>query len=295
MYRHLLHQIFEECHDLRDELLVDQKLIPSKGDLNLSMLKRIFTTAVSRLGQRWLVCYIDALDECDQTQIHDVMEPLETIARDYNEHGQFRAFCSSRHYENLSPSVGIVLKMDRLPGHIQDLKRYINDCLKVKDVPGLAELLFEKSNGIFLWVVLVIRVLNRNGVPCSIHELKEGLPDGLYNLFRMILERDISDPIWTTSKLRSERPNLDLFDVATTWIMYGHDLTIDIFPHALESGMAVKRGLDDLVAIKTNLSTSRKRIEKTIISATKGLAEVKRRRHCVYKVQFIHESVRTFL
>ncbi|KAL2204137.1 purine and uridine phosphorylase, partial [Sarocladium strictum] len=299
MYRALLVQILEQLPHLLSNILGDDH-IPENRMLTLPVLKRMFNTVVSGLGTHHLICYIDALDECDREQIRDMMEHMQGIAAEMNQEvGRFRVFSSSRHYGRLEPRIGAVLRLDSLPGHTLDMASYIQDRLSVKNVPGLETFLLEKANGVFLWLVLVVKILNENedhGISCNIEELEEELPDELYELFLLILKWDISKPTRRRSKLRGDNFNLDEFEVAITWILYGRGLSVDVFPHALLAGLAVKRGQDDLGPAEKHGAWPYSQIEKRVISATKGLAEVTWSSFYENrKVQFIHESVRTFL
>lgn len=302
MYRGLLVQIFKK-HPRLQHLLLDPDLVASKDEFSLSILKRLFKSTVSHLGEHRLICYVDGLDECNDKEAREVIEHLQDIATAGNKNRSFQILGSSRHYKNLNPELGIVLSLDKLPGHMQDLRNYIKDRLKVKDIPGLEDLLLRKSNGLFLWVVLVVTMLNDNeeeGKSSNVDELEEELPDELYDLFLLILKRDIPKSSRTKSRLRPSTSDFDEFETVVTWIMYGaEEMTLKAFPHALMSGLAVKQGLRDLHPDEKAMDWSLEKLEKRILSATKGLAEVKPHPTQSYPrvktVQFVHESVRTFL
>lgn len=300
MYRGLLVQIFKGLPGLQP-LLLDPDLVPPHGDFSLPILKRIFMSAVSNLGEHRLICYIDAFDECNDKEDREVIDHLQSIAKDTHK-VSFQILCSSRRYRNLDPPIGTVLNLDELSGHTQDLRAYIKDRLKVENIPELVELMLRKSKGIFFWVVLVVDILNQNeeeGISSNVDELEEELPDELYDLFLLILKRDMPKSERTQSRLRPGKSNLDELETVVTWILYGSGtMTLKAFPHALMSGVAVKQGFRDLRPEEKKVEWPLEKIEKRIISATKGLAEVKPHPTQFYPrvktVQFVHESVRTF-
>ncbi|EEY16564.1 pfs [Verticillium alfalfae VaMs.102] len=69
MYRSLLVQLLEQVPDLQS-VLEDPEVIPiNKQDCpGLNVLKELLQNAVVALGNRSFICFIDALDECDELQ-----------------------------------------------------------------------------------------------------------------------------------------------------------------------------------------------------------------------------------
>ncbi|KAG7123567.1 hypothetical protein HYQ44_002203 [Verticillium longisporum] len=69
MYRSLLVQLLEKIPDLQS-VLEDTEVIPmTKQDCpGLIVLKELLQNAVMALGNRSFICFIDALDECDELQ-----------------------------------------------------------------------------------------------------------------------------------------------------------------------------------------------------------------------------------
>ncbi|KAM0293640.1 hypothetical protein ACHAPM_011606 [Fusarium culmorum] len=75
MYRSLLLQLLEGFPDLQ-RILDDPDLI-SRNQVTcppLNVLKDLFRSAVSSLEKRALTCFVDALDECDEQQVRDMVE-----------------------------------------------------------------------------------------------------------------------------------------------------------------------------------------------------------------------------
>jgi len=80
--------------------------------------------------------------------------------------------------------------------HAADITRYIKSKLRLgnsKQAEALRSDIQEKSAGIFLWVALVIEILNKEYAGGRVSALRDRLrdiPPGLDELFEMILTRD---------------------------------------------------------------------------------------------------------
>ncbi|KAL2202485.1 hypothetical protein CC79DRAFT_1389814 [Sarocladium strictum] len=301
MYRSLLFDLLNAHPSLKELFLDDDKLprgaIQSVG---LPILKKLFASAVLHVTEKKrLLCFIDALDECEREDITSIMLPFQDIARSLNERGgRFRAFCSSRYYRNLEPDIGYTVKLDETPGHQRDLRIYIEHrlCPDLKSISGLNDALFQRAQGSFLWAVLVIDLLNEdctNGrVPRNFAELEQSMPQELYEVFEQIIKRDIESK--KADKWQTE------FQIAMIWILYARNpLDLEQFCHALDVGLVTE--LPDRESTVEGFSqSSLEMLKRRFINATKGLAEIKLhdtgRRSCrgSYRVQFIHESVRSF-
>ncbi|PLB37585.1 Pfs, NACHT and Ankyrin domain protein [Aspergillus candidus] len=291
MYRSLLLQILEGYPDLQ-RVLDDFDLAPSPTEdtsLSLNTLKDLLCTAILALGQRPFTCFVDALDECDEQQIIDMIQYFEDLAEQSTARGvQFRICFSSRHYPYLSTRWGLRFTLEHQAGHTEDLETYVESRLQIRD-PRLIEKLrpeiLRKAAGVFMWVVLVVDILNkeyRRGAMFMEKKL-ESLPSGLSDLFKDILQRD--------------KENMAELKLCIIWILCAkRPLQPREFYHALWSGLSFEDpdesempdasgreiGEDDLP-----------RFYRYVISSSKGLAEVTNSTN--QSVQFIHESVRDFL
>lgn len=296
LYRSLLHQLLTEIPDLQ-AILDDRSLLPRdrvEGCPPLNILKQLFSRAVLRLGQKSFVCFIDALDECDDNDIAEVVEYFEELAQNsITQNIEFRVCFSSRHYPHISISHGIRLILENQTGHTRDMEAFVSNHLKIKDRKLFCELkskLLEKASGVFLWIKLVVGILNkeyRHGGLRLKRRLEE-IPSRLSDLLKEILHRDSEDP--------------EDFLLCIIFILYAkRPLTPEEFYHALWSGLAMKNqglvddGLPDLQpsAVEYTLLGEPNKVELYVVSSSKGLAEITgvgQRR-----VQFIHESVRDYL
>ncbi|KAI8411046.1 hypothetical protein FOFC_07640, partial [Fusarium oxysporum] len=165
MYRSLLLQLLEGFPDLQ-KILDDPDLIP-RNQITcppLNILKDLFRSAISYLDKRALTCFVDALDECDEQQIKDMVEFFEEVAEQCVEDNvRFQVCFSSRHYPYIDIKSGIRLTLEGQDGHNEDLKHYISKHLRIQDpdlVNELKQMMLEKAAGVFLWVALVVDILN---------------------------------------------------------------------------------------------------------------------------------------
>ncbi|KAK2036858.1 hypothetical protein LZ31DRAFT_571148 [Colletotrichum somersetense] len=286
MYRSLILQLLEGYPDLQT-VLDDPDIVPrsQSGCPSLNILKDIFATSVSRLGPRPFTCFVDALDECDEQQVRAMVQDLEELADESAENGHhFRICFSSRHYPYINIRHGIHLTLDGQPGHVNDLTNYVASRLHIKDPKLIDELqgqILEKAAGVFLWVILVVDILNKeNGRGrLALKKRLKDIPDQLSELFKDILRRD--------------NENMDQLLLCVLWVLLAkRPLRPKEFYHALWSGLS-PQGLADDELPEVDSLDSGDTVTSCVISYSKGLAEITKSNHPT--VQFIHESVRDFL
>ena len=289
MYRALLLQLLEGYPDLQT-ILDDSELASQSLDSfsHLNGLKDLFYNSVSALGQREFTCFVDALDECDEQQVVDMVQFFEDLAEQFSAKGvPFKICFSSRHYPYIVIRQGLRLTLEDQPGHAKDLETYATSHLRIGN-PALAKellsLLLDKSAGVFMWVVLVVDILNkeyRRGGMFLRRRLAE-IPSDLSELFKDILRRDNED--------------MEALLLCILWILYAkRPLQPKEFYHALWSGLSLNSLVDDQVpdVTITDSTGGLDQFDRYVIHSSKGLAEVTKAKEPT--VQFIHESVRDFL
>jgi len=286
MYRSLLLQLFNGFPDLQC-VLDDSDLLPQSQTTcpSLNSLKDLLRSAVLKLDQRSFTCFIDALDECDEQQVMDLVCFFEDVAETCTENGvRFRICFSSRHYPYIDINRGMRLTVEDQEGHASDLESYIKSNLRIKDpalVAQLQERMLVKASGVFLWVVLVVDVLNdenRRG-RLNLRNRLERVPSGLSELFKDILRRD--------------KANAEELLLCLLWILLSkRPLRPDEYYHALWSGLSLE-GLADPEVPSVDTTDAAQCFDKSVVSSSKGLAEITKAKQPT--VQFIHESVRDFL
>lgn len=286
MYRSLLLQLFHGFPDL-ESVLDDPDLLPrnQSGCPPLNVLKDLLRAAVAKLGQRSFRCFIDALDECDEQQVMDLVEYFEDLAEQCTEDSTDLRVCfSSRHYPYIDIKYGIRVILEDQTGHASDLESYIKSNLRIKDRPLLAELqekMLEKAAGVFLWVVLVVDIMNKENCRgrLAMSRRLEQVPSGLSDLLKDLLKRDNS--------------NMEELQLSLLWILLSQrPLKPDEYYHAIWSGLYLE-GLADLDIPDVNTEDSEDCFASCVISSSKGLAEITKVKNP--RIQFIHESVRDFL
>lgn len=235
-----------------------------------------------------LTCMIDALDESSEDEMRDLVEFLADLGTDTTtKHIDFRLCLSSRHVPYVEINSCQHLNLDRQDEHHRDITVYVNGKLKlgvgkIADETRIA--VQERVQGVFLWAVLVVRILNKERDHGNVHKLQERLesiPDGLHNLFRDILARNADDE--------------EHCILIMQWIAFARR------PLSREElYFAVRGTLSECVVAHIN-PWDRGAIETLdmdlfILHASKGLAEIidiGGLGQC--EVRFIHESVRDYL
>jgi ankyrin repeat protein len=285
MYRSLLYQLLKTFPDLQIILKDFESRFPQDGGsytLEEEDLKAMFTAAIKSLKQRRLICFIDALDECDEDEIRDLVTFLEKLGQLATlSQIHFIVCLSSRHYPYISIKNGVELILEGQEGHVQDIARYLNSELRAgsgKQFEEIKEEILTRASGIFLWVALVVQIMNKEYDHGRIHALRRRLreiPDGLDKLFEDILTRD--------------RENTKELILCLQWILYAkRPLRREELYYAILSGTD-----HETLSVPHSDGITVQDMDRFILSCSKGLAETTRLK--AQTVQFIHESVRDFL
>ncbi|KAF4311362.1 HET-domain-containing protein [Botryosphaeria dothidea] len=194
---------------------------------------------------------------------------------------RFQVCFSSRHYPYITIRKGLDLVLEGQEGHTQDITNYLETELKIgksniaQQIRGKIQ---EKASGVFMWVVLVVEILNREHDRGRMHALRRRLqeiPSDLHELFRDILTRDSR--------------NTDELVLCIQWVLFAKQpLSPEQLYFAILSGVET-----DVVSIWDPSEITRDVIKRFILDSSKGLTEITTSK--LQKVQFIHESVRDFL
>ncbi|KAL6690797.1 hypothetical protein J3F84DRAFT_176254 [Trichoderma pleuroticola] len=284
MYRSLLFQVIQKFPDVLHDSDHIFQARHNQATWDIETLQALFTHAVTRLDQRQIMCFIDALDECDISEVENMVEYFEDLGDQAAESQTKIYICfSSRHYPHIEIRNGLKLTLEDQSGHGEDLEKYVRSKLRAGNNKASQEVsaeILDRASGVFLWVVLVVDILNkefRDGRMFAVKRRLKELPDGLSNLFKDILSRD--------------NHNMDDLLLCIQWILYAaRPLTCEEYYFALVSGLDPSP--ENLVRFDRE-STTPTAMELYLLSSSKGLAElVKSKKRTV---QSIHESVRDFL
>lgn len=281
LFRSLLHQLLEKVPAVFDSLNKRRLSLAERQGWSSTLLKDTFREAVLTLDQDQVTCYIDAMDECRQSDIESIVQYFDNLGDALVLDGKaFHVCLSSRHYPNLRSSKSVELVLENQQGHDEDIRRYIKQRLLVDSYDlelDLAELIESKASGVFLWVVLVVALVNqddRNGHAAEIYQRLDQIPTGLSDLFDELIQRG--------TKSIHFRPLLQ-------WVAFSHR------PLASEELFCILNS-DAAAAGLVPPAFNENDLEKFILSASKGLVEITRETVTLLwpRVQFVHESLRTY-
>lgn len=288
MFRSLLHQLAH--HVPRLTRIVPPQAVKAYGTEGwpLELLTTLFRESIHRLAQEHQVtCYIDALDEGeDEDHIRDMVSFLEDIIEaEVANDSRFSIFLSSRHYPHISVAFSVRLILDDEEHHHRDIANYVRSKLKCKQESLSKELVTDiskRASGVFLWVVLTVKVLNKEcdqGNRQSSKSQLDAIPKNLSQLYNSIIHGGATD---------------ERFLPIIQWVMCAQRL---LRPEELY--FAVLTATDSLSTssvIWNQRATDNTMIRDFILSSSKGLLEIvsgPQSKHS--SVQFIHESVREYL
>ncbi|KAK4206213.1 hypothetical protein QBC37DRAFT_435271, partial [Rhypophila decipiens] len=289
LYRSLLWQLLQNAVDLQqvlDEFNSNAWRVIKRSGWQNEALQKIIERAIDYLGDRDLSVFIDALDECRDDDVADMVSFFEDLGdRAAEKKIRLRICFSSRHYPAIELKCGFEMILEEQDEHSEDIARYINSKLKLpksKRTEEFRKEVLKKSAGIFLWVALVIPMLNKTSAGGRVDQLQKCLstiPMGLDNLFDMILARDDE--------------YMDELRFCIQLILFAiRPVTLTEYFFALR-----RAGDSDLQDSWATKEVDRDVMGRFALSSSKGLAEVTKTRKADKDptVQFIHESVRDFL
>jgi hypothetical protein len=203
MYRSLVHQILQTCPHFQGRFIEMFAAKDREGfidDWTPAELQEFLTDIVESLGDCPLNVFIDALDEGDENDVRQLITFLEELSlRAVTSGTSLRTCLSSRHYPHISIRKGLSLVMEHQDGHGDDIDMYVR--LKLigdegRQMEELRDKVCQKSSRVFLWVVLVIPILNQlydRGQVAAMEKRLEEIPEGLDGLFAEILARNADD------------------------------------------------------------------------------------------------------
>jgi ankyrin repeat protein len=283
VYRSLVHQILQACPHLQGrftEMFAAKDREDFDDNWTPTELQGFLTDIVESLEDCPLNVFIDALDEGDENDARQLIAFLEELSLRAVTCGTLLRIClSSRHYPHISIQKGLSLVMEHQDGQRDDIDMYVRLRLigdEGHEMEELRDEVCQKSSRVFLWVVLVIPILNksydRGEVAAMKTRLKE-IPDSLDGLFAEILARNAED--------------IDSSVLLLQWVLFSmRPLSPVELYHAIQSGLTSS-------PIEGATTLSEETLDRYLINCSRGLTEVTRTKPPL--VQFIHETVRDFL
>ncbi|KAI9891067.1 MAG: hypothetical protein M1814_003418 [Vezdaea aestivalis] len=307
LLRSLIHQLIQQNQAILSKISVDYQrkkdtLKPGwsweEQELQNYISRAIETTAVESI-----FILIDALDECDEAEVREVVlfiESLMHIASSKICNTKLFICLASRHYPEISISKCYELVVQN--HNDQDIAKYVQSTLKLKTEKEieLSNEIIKKASGIFLWTVLVCKDLtkrkDRGETIKKLRVVLRDIPDQLEDLFGQCFSTiDSSDRKISARLLQcvlfARRP------IRLKEIQYMLNFSLDSTYKSQESFQNSNEYIED-----------EKQLQLRIQHLSAGLierVEEKRNDHGELSstgendseliLQFIHESVREFL
>jgi hypothetical protein len=200
MLRSVLYQLLDQdrliCERFIPKFIDKQRKHGEEWEWNSGELKEFLRLEMKNHHSKPIVILIDALDECNDRDVRDVVSFLESLSIDaFNSMIPLHIGLSSRHYPAIDMKKKIELKVDEEEGRNKDIALYVHDKLIVKN-EKIEEELIRKANHVFMWVVLVVEMLNQayndGNVRAMESKLRE-LPDDLDEVFSTMIGKDGTD------------------------------------------------------------------------------------------------------
>jgi hypothetical protein len=282
MYRSLLSQILRHFPQLRSEFQANVPESLHQQGWPIPALRNHLYRAITSLGQDdALTLYIDALDECDEEDLREAIENFEELGSKALSMSITLHICfASRYYPRVTIQHCIEIQLEAQTEHQQDIRRYINGRLAIRDTAfkaRLASQIESRASGVFFWVVLVIRVIKKRCDGGASHsEISESLrevPDKLQELIGAVLHSP-DDALLCTMR----------------WVLFAkRSLSLEELYFAIRTGTGLlASGFWDTSEVDRN------GMEAFILATSRGLVEIiAHRTHT--EAQLVHESVREYL
>jgi ankyrin repeat protein len=280
MYRSMLHQVYSRYPDRVPEPVPWNSVALKHDGWPVPILQNMLRDALLSHGcEHDLWWYIDALDECEEDDIRLAIQHFENLAMLATSHKIKLFICfASRHYPHITISRHETINLDRQKEHRKDIANYITRQLHRSHVPthNLRGEILRRSSGVFLWAVLVVRIINKmmdRGASGSqlLAELRQ-VPDGIGELLRNI----------TRNQDACLLPTLQ-------WVLFSLE------PFGVDAlYFAIKTSVGHLsTAVQDEPETSQDQMRAFILASSRGLVEFTN--NADPRAQFIHETVREHL
>ncbi|KAK1994295.1 hypothetical protein LX36DRAFT_713969 [Colletotrichum falcatum] len=281
LYRSLLYQLLKKLPYLQK--ILDDQSAPLLGEdptqsWSLDRLRSVFLKAIKQLGTHRVTCFIDALDECSEEEVREMLGFFEELGKRAALNKALLYACfSSRHYPHIRIDHGVKLTLEAQAGHAKDLEDYVRTKLKSEDGESpltveIVEEIIRKASGVFMEF--------QKGRMFAVRERLGTIPEKLSDLFRDMLLRD--------------NENMDDIRLCIQWILYSRrPLRRREYYFAMVSGLS-----PESLRHQTSTHISEEAMDRYVIDSSKGLAQTTVKSETADtepRVQFIHESVRDFL
>jgi hypothetical protein len=284
MLRSIVYQLIKQDDTLFEEFLIrfrDKQQVSRHGEWEwrLPELKSFLASNIIHERSRPVVLLVDALDECNGVDMQHVVEFLESLSSNATRCGTTLRIClSRRHHPPLRIQRCLELTVDNNKDHLEDIVTYIQAKLDKRDDEIEADIK-RKADGIFMWVVLVVSLLNKAYLEGDVDKMWDTLqqvPKELEEVFRVLLSKDDKDMAETVLMLQ--------------WMLFSQrPLKLAELFFAVKAGTAPT----SMDRWSRSSATDDDIMQRRINHLSRGLVEVRSGRATT--VQFIHLSVSDFL
>lgn len=209
LFKTFLHQLVHESPVMRRRLLARfQRKKSETGRRTIvwapGELREMFFDALQFYSKTPVEIFVDALDECKDDEVRTIISAFETCAANYISKGsQNLKICwSSRHYPHISIGHGYEIKVEAM--NLDDIELYVHRHLtrseRGEELRSLGSEIVVKSQGVFLWSVLVVskicKLADRGFPLMKIEQVVRDLPSELSKLYAEIfstLDPDLAE------------------------------------------------------------------------------------------------------
>ncbi|KAL9085611.1 MAG: hypothetical protein Q9165_007511 [Trypethelium subeluteriae] len=194
LFRSLVHQLILQDVKVRRVFVKAHKercqFIGKDWEWQFAELQNFLFESVSRPIERPIHLVIDALDECEEEEVREIAVYLRTLTDTALNIGNvLNIVISSRRYPTIT--IPRCPEIDIEKGNGGDIEQYVSKKLSAhandEDPQTLQHTICSKSSNVFLWVVLVVEMIQRawdSGLrPNEIEALLLRIPGGVEDLF----------------------------------------------------------------------------------------------------------------
>lgn len=186
LFRTLLHTLCQRISALRNLVVKSyvekRRLLSFDWQWQFGELKEFLAGVVksSVLGQRSVLLFVDALDECDLSATQSVIHTFEDLASSSLSEGTHFSIClSSRYWPQFRIQHCFIARVEL--ENKNDIVTYVQKALESTQIDEDLQLhadlraeILSKAKGTFLWVVLVVReLLNSSTAGATLGELRD--------------------------------------------------------------------------------------------------------------------------
>ena len=167
LYRTLLFQLLYSSDSLLEDFLPkflrkEEECLGGEVTWQTPEISEYFHSAITNLRSRPVYLFIDALDECEEEEVRSIVQRFEKTSANTVSNGTVLKIClASRHYPYISLRIigGQEIFMEAHNG--SDIRHYVNQEFNLHEYPrtDLIKSLVNKSAGIFIWTLFVVRRL----------------------------------------------------------------------------------------------------------------------------------------